>query len=254
MTKVKLAGLGLAAMIAVGCGGSDVAVNPVTPLTNVRGVHAASPDTGAIDLFVNQTRVVAGGVFGQASTFVTPPAGDVRVQVTAANTVTPVLIDALQTFQAGLRYTVLAVGRSTTDPRTLTQVTVVENTSPPTTGNAKIRVIHGNGGAGAWDFFIVPTGTAFTTPTFEDVPFAGQAPGVGQPASEFAAGNYDILITPANTPGTTLFRNTSVTISAGQDLILVGVPRGGEASPSQQILAVPVDANPFIINNVLPNG
>lgn len=250
MTKVKLAGLGLAAMIAVGCGGSDVAVNPVTPLTNVRGVHAASPDTGAIDLFINQTRVVAGAVFGDASTFVTPPAGDVRVQVTAANTITPVLIDALQTFQAGLRYTVLAVGRSTA-PSNLTQVTVVENTSPPTTGNAKIRVIHGNGGAGAWDFFIAPVGTVISTPTFEDVTFASQAPAAGAPASEIAAGNYNIIITPANSE-TILFQNVNVTIAAGEDLILTGVPRPQGSVPSQQILAVPVNADPFIIPNSQP--
>jgi len=46
-----------------------------------------------------------------------------RVQVTPANNPGTVVIDALQTFQAGLRYTVLAVGSLTANPSTLNQVT-----------------------------------------------------------------------------------------------------------------------------------
>lgn len=254
MTKIKLAGLGLTAIIAVGCGGSDVAVNPVTPLTNVRAVHA-SRDAGNIDVFVNQTRIVANAGFQAASSFVTPPAGDVRVQVTPANNPNTVVIDALQTFQAGLRYTVLAVGSLTANPSTLSQVTVVDNSAAPDTGNFKVRIVHGTSGLpgnGNVDIRIAPAGSDFPDqPTFANVPFRGQAPDVGQPAVQLPAGNYRILVTAAGSENT-LFFNQSTTFNAGDDLILTAIPAPGvNPDPELELLQLKLDSTTSIIQNTL---
>lgn len=252
MTKVKLAGLGLAAIIAVGCGGSDVAVNPVAQLTSVRAVHA-SRDAGNIDVFVNQTRIVANAGFQAASSFVTPPAGDVRVQVTPAGNPNNVLIDAFQTFQTGLRYTVLAVGALTANPSTLGQVTVVDNTASPAAGNFKVRVVHGVGGAPNVDVFVGPAGQQLPAqPTFANIPFRGQAPEVGATAAELPAGNYAIRITQAGQANNVLFNNTSTAIAAGQDLILTAVQRPGvNPNPPVEILGVQLDSTTFLITNTI---
>jgi len=264
MKSMNLAKLGLTALLAVGCGSRT---------TRVRGVHA-SRDLGAIDIYVNQTRVVPNATFNDASEFVTPPEGEVRFQVTPANAAAPVLLDVTQNFSSNFIYTLLAVGRATAQPSSLQAVTVVDNGAAPAQGNFKVRLVHGVGpgevlagngilSSGNWDVFITPAlEKTDDPPVFANVPFAGQAPASGNPAQEFAAGDYAIRITPAGDPETTLFFNEAFPYTAGQDLVLVGVPAElpvdervapvVELAPVE-ILVVENDGTTFILPNNFGN-
>lgn len=241
MNSKHLAGLALTALVAVGCGSSksDFA-GDTTLYTDVRGLHA-SRDLGPIDIFVSGERIVQSATFTQVSQFVRPPAGSIQVQVVPAGQNAPVLLDIVETFNQTLFYTVMAVGRATANPSNLRAVVVSDDGAVPLPGNFKLHFVHGVGpntinvaavqvgnSSSNWDVFFTPVETEADVPTFSNVPFAGQAPLKGGPAREFAAGTYQLRITQHDNPEIEFFRNDRFAFSAGQSLVIVGVPTANE--------------------------
>lgn len=257
MNKFKLSLLGLAAVVAVGCGGSTVTAN--APVTTVRVVHASGNTadnlnrTVNIDAFVNGGGVANNAVFGQVSPYVNPNAGTVTVQVTPANTPNNVILAATLNLLSGPFYQVFAVGSPTDNPNTLTAVTTADNGASPGVGNAKIRVIHGAGGNPNVDVFLGNAGVALSnTPDIANLPFSGQAPAFGDPALVTTSGNKRILVRQAGTANE-LFRNDNFPLASEADVTLVAVKRtgGGVINPPLELLVVPLASN---TTSILPNN
>lgn len=104
----------------------------------VRAVHA-SYDAPPVDVLVDDVEVLGDVPFKAASGYLEVPAGDRNFKINAANTTTTV-IEATPTLERGLDYTLLAVGTLT--PDTLEPLLALDDNSAPTSGNAKVRVIH----------------------------------------------------------------------------------------------------------------
>jgi hypothetical protein len=116
----------------------------------VRAVHA-SYDTGLVDILVDDVEVLGDVPFKAASSYLEVPAGDRNVKVNAANT-TNTAIEVTPTLERGMDYTMLAVGTST--PDTLEPLLALDDNTDPTSGNAKVRVIHASPDAPNVDVFV----------------------------------------------------------------------------------------------------
>ncbi len=102
----------------------------------MRVVHA-SPDAPNVDVWVDGEIVLTDVPFTAVSDYLTLPAGDYNIQVTATGATDPV-IDADLTFEAGTSYTVAAIGLLADicchGPHRRSDV--------PAEGQAKLRVFH----------------------------------------------------------------------------------------------------------------
>jgi hypothetical protein len=102
---------------------------------SVRVVHA-SPDAPNVDVWVDGTAVLTDVPFTAVSDYLSVPAGEHNIQVTATGTTDPV-IDADLTFDAGQAYTVAAIGLLAD-----ISATVLTDDRAPAAGQAKLRVFH----------------------------------------------------------------------------------------------------------------
>jgi hypothetical protein len=118
--------------------------------SRVRAVHA-SYDTGLVDILVDDVEVLADVPFKTASGYLEVPAGDRNVKVNAADT-NITAIEVTPTLERGMDYTMLAVGTSI--PNTLEPLLALDDNTAPTSGNAKVRVIHASPDAPAVDILV----------------------------------------------------------------------------------------------------
>lgn len=238
---IRIGGAMMAATLLAACGGDDdpiVQITPATPTTQLRAIHA-SADTPAVDVFVNGTRALAGVTFGQASSFNTIPAGATRVQVAlAGQPATAAAIDLQATLAAARDVTAIAVGSGTTGATRLQAVVVDDSGAAPSTGQAKLRVVHGAPAVPAVDIFVTaPTDALPATPTIDNLNFAQQAPAATQAALQVPAGNYRVR---AVVDGQTAVAfDATVTLAAGNDIVLVAVPDAGPSLSPIQLLVAP---------------
>ncbi len=104
----------------------------------VRVVHA-SPDAPAVDVFVDGTAVLEGVEFGDASQYLSVPAGaHTFVVAPAGQGVGAAVITADATIAAGQAYTVAAIGQLASIEGKIFN----DNLAAPAAGKAHIRVIH----------------------------------------------------------------------------------------------------------------
>jgi len=109
---------------------------------SVRVVHA-SPDAPNVDVWLDGAIVLTDVPFTAVSDYLTVPAGDHNVQVTATGSTEPV-IDADVTLTAGTSYTVAATGLVAD-----IAATVLVDDRTPADGQAKLRVFHASPSAPA---------------------------------------------------------------------------------------------------------
>lgn len=109
----------------------------------VRVVHA-SPNTPAVDVYVDGARALANVSFFAASRYLDVPAGNRRIQVTpAGQPAASGPIDQTVTVETGKAYTIAAVGLlSGTGVQVLQAVLLSDDLSAPTAGQARLRVYH----------------------------------------------------------------------------------------------------------------
>lgn len=109
----------------------------------------------------------------------------------------------------------------------------------PTTGNIKLRVVHGAPAVPGVDICVTAPGAALpTTPTIANLQFAGQAPATGSAALQVPAGSYQIR---ARVTGQTAiaFDSGSVALAAGTDTVLIAVPDAAPSVSPIQLLNAP---------------
>lgn len=184
--------LGVAAMVA---GVAALAAAPGTlhaqsaESGRVRVIHA-SPDTPAVDIFVDGQKAVTALSFPNNTGYVALPAGphNVKVFVSPSNGSGAPALEANLSVAAGKDYTVLAVGES--GKATLALLPLEDNNATPAAGKAHVRLIHASPDAPAVD--VVVSGTS--TKVFSNVAFKGV--GAYTPVN---AGTYNLDVVVAGT-------------------------------------------------------
>lgn len=139
-----------------------------SPTGRVRVMHA-SPDTPAVDIFVDGAKAVTALAFPKDTGYVALPAGTHNVKVFVSpsdGTGTPAL-EANLNVAAGKDYTVLAVGR--VGDGSLALLPLEDNNATPAAGKAHVRLIHASPDAPAVDVAVAGTSTL----VFSNVAFKG---------------------------------------------------------------------------------
>ncbi len=117
--------------------------DPATPFLEIddnrarlRAVHA-SPDAPNVDILVDNAIVASNVPFKGVLDYTDVPAGDRNIKVNVTGTATSV-IDATVPLAGGTNYTVLAVNFAAS----IEPLLLDDNTTTPSPGNAKVRVVH----------------------------------------------------------------------------------------------------------------
>lgn len=198
-----IAVLSITALALAACGSLD------TSKANVRFVHA-SPDAGAVDLFINGSKVAAGYGYTQFSGYTGFVQGNLAVKVcpASASTTPPAGCPIDTSFKAdpGKSYTVVAVG-SLAGGGLEALVAPDDPTAPTVAGQSKLRVIHAAPAATPVDVYMT-TPTADITSVSATIPNlaykAITAPYLGINADSYrfritAAGTKNVLIDSGTT-------------------------------------------------------
>jgi len=104
---------------------------------SVRTIHA-SATTPAVDIFINNTKVLAGFVFGNASAFVQVPEGAATLVVTPENKPDKKAIEAVVDLTPGFYYSALAIGTGTRGRNKLQPLLYADPEIPPPAGYAQV--------------------------------------------------------------------------------------------------------------------
>ncbi len=151
----------------------------------VRVIHA-SPDAPAVDILVNGEVAVEGLAFQSGTDYLDLEAGEYQFQVVpAGGTADDAVIDATATVEAGVWYSVVAVG--TLD--SIEGLIVVDDVTEPAAGMAHIKVVHASPDAPAVDVAVAGGPVLFENIAFKD-------------STDYLpvdAGTYDLEIRPTGT-------------------------------------------------------
>ncbi len=208
---------GTVAILMTGCGGDD---HNVSNQATVRVVHA-SPNAPNVDVRFGNSVVFSNVPYFSAGVR-TVAAGPTRVRVNAAGTATTV-IDTTPTFAANRLYTILAANNLAS----IAPIVVDDVNAGPGINQARVRFVHGSPTAGTVDIYVSAPGAALpATPTLEDVPFLAVSAPLTVPS-----GNYQVRITPANTPGTVAIDTGTITLGSNTSTIAVALDAAGGGAP-----------------------
>lgn len=214
--KFKLLALAvLASAVTVAACSDD---DPATT-TRLRAVHL-SPDAPNVDILVNGSQVASDVAYEENTGYLTIPSGTTEILVQPVGTNVDA-IDASPDLDEDTDYTVLAANLvAEIEPILLT-----DDNQAPTSGNVKVRIVHGAPSAPAVDVYVTAPGAdlATATPTLTNVSF-----GVASGYLSVPAGNYQIRVTPTGTKDVVI-DSGAVALAAGQirTVIATDAPGGG---------------------------
>jgi hypothetical protein len=175
----------------------------------LRIVHA-STDAPAVDIYVNDTKVVSGLAFGKATEFTAVPAGkDRKIAITAAGgSVSDAVVTKDSDFDAGQAYQVVIAGALDNG---LDAIIDQVDLSPLPEQQARLRFIQASPDAGSVDLTVVNGDKLF-----EGVDFKGESD-----YKVVDANTYDLAVMKDNK---VVVRGDNLKLDAGNayDLVLVG--------------------------------
>lgn len=208
----------------------------------VRFIHA-SPDAPAVDVYVGGMASVEGLDYKGVTEFVSIPAGEQQIQVTAAGApVEDAVIDTTQNLEAGQAYQVFATGTLEEIEATVSEIDL----TPLPEGQARLRVIHAASDVEQVDVAVAGGETLVDEVDFRDV----------TDYTVLDAGSFDLQIRPAGEETELLRAPVEVEASMVYDVAVIGraedqsldvlvltantVPREGEvATPAATGAATP---------------
>lgn len=199
----------------------------------VRVAHLA-PDAPNVDVYVNDEPVLTNVAYTTISDYLSLPAGTQQVTVFATGDTSSPAIDAPVEVAAGRAYTVAAVGLVADD--SLTAQVYEDDLRSPSSGNAKVRVVHASPDAGPVD--VAPRGG--------EALVSGLRFPEASPYAEVPEGTYTLDVNAAGTNKTALTVPDATLASGGVysafavgtvfadslDVLLVQDNAGGGASAS----------------------
>ena len=200
----------------------------------VRVVHA-SPDTGAVDVVVNDdfiSPVVTAATYTAVTGFLGPlPADTYNFKVVTTGTMNAAL-DFDAAVESGTAYTVLAYDLFGAP---IKEWVLVDGNRRVAT-EAKLRIVHASPAAGTVDIYLLAPGVlpsdTGVTPAYSDVPFGAETGFAG-----VFPGTYDIYVTPANDPATLAISATGIPVAANGIYTAIAADATGGGGPLGLILA-----------------
>jgi Domain of unknown function (DUF4397) len=196
------------------------------PRTSLRAVHLSS-DAPAVDVLLDNKRVVRGLNFSEDSSFAKVAAGKVGVKVNAANTATSV-ISANLDLPANKAVSVVALDKLAT----IQAAVIVDDGNAPAAGKGKLRVLHAATGVPAVDVYLsAPDAALPADAAIKGIEFKSAVPASGAAALEVASGAYRVRLTLAGKKDV-VYDSGPFQVKARDDLIAAAVlPKAG--SPAQ---------------------
>lgn len=194
-----------ATLVLSGCGGGDQA--------KLR-VMQASPNEGSVDVLVDGKSVANGVGYGTATNYLPVESGSREVQIVPTGSGTA-LIDQTLSFNSGAQSTIILANFASS----ITDLTLSDDNTAPTSGDAKLRVVNAAPSMGTVDVYVVAPGTnpMDATPTFSSLNFEGSSS-----YQTLTAGTYEVLFTLPG--GIFAFIDTGpITLSDGQNRTIVAL-------------------------------
>lgn len=232
------------ALALSGCFSSSSSSSSSSNSATVRVIHA-SADAPAVNVTVNGDNAIEGADYKQAAVL-TPAAGTYDIGVDAilpGGDVLTAIGPASLTFEAGMRYDVIAVGSvggETLEPLILTD----EGPAFSSSTDFRLRVGHLAPDAPEVDVYLTATGADLAnvdpalTFEYKDVITAGAIP---------AGDDYQIRVTLPGTE-TVVFDSGTIALPAGADIFVGAVPNTGanaDASPISLMAVIGGDVIEF---------
>lgn len=224
VTKLLSFGAAAVALTMAGCGGNS-------EYAYVKFIHA-SPGAPNVDVQVASTFVAQNTAYGSATSgYVRVNAGsNEKVQVFAAGKDTTAVLSAGSTFTKNQYYTILALNT----PANLEAAIENDDLTPPTSGDCKLRVVHGAPNAGAVDVYVTAPGVSLTdpnnpvTPVLTDFTF-----GTVTKYLEVPAGSYEVRVTATGNPAAVAIDtgSTGVPLMAGDIYTAVALDPNPSSTP-----------------------
>lgn len=225
--QTKLLSLLLAAsVLTAACGDEDDTTAPDRGDARVRVVHA-SPDAPNVDVLVDDAVALSNVPYLAVSDYLDVSSGNRNFKVNAAGTPTTVIDTDADLAEDG-EYTVIAAGPA----ESIQPLVLEDDNSAPTTGNVRVRAIHGAPSAPAVDIYVTAPGAdlATETPLLANVDFGQVADYVEAPA-----GTYQVRVTPTGSK-TVVIDSGALTLASGQVRTVIAVDAAGGGAPFDLLL------------------
>lgn len=176
------AALTVIALFTVSCGSSSSA--------KYRVLHA-SPGESNLDIELDSKVVASNIAYGTASSYLSASSGSHQLQLNTAGA-TNALLSKSVSFTANSQVTILA----TDYPAQLAAISLTDDTTTPTSGDFRIRLINASPSAGIVDAYVVAPSTDVTgvSPTITGLTFEA-----GSTYQSLTAGNFEVIFTQAGT-------------------------------------------------------
>ena len=206
------------AFLTVGCGSSTA---------RYRFIQAATAVPTNVDLQVDGKTVQSAVGYGQPATYHSATSGSRKFVLFPTGTTTNPYVS--ESVNLGSRDTTLLM-QNTSSGDVLSAFT--DDNTAPTTGNAKLRIIHSAFTAGAIDVYVVPTGNGISgfNPQIANMTFQG--------ASNYlslSAAAYDVIMTVNGTQNVLNNLTGTYTLTSGQIRTIVVLDASFGGGPYQQL-------------------
>jgi hypothetical protein len=193
------------------------------PRTSVRAVHL-SADAPAVDVLLNDKRVVRKLAFRSDSSFVHAAAGKLNIKVNVADTSTSA-ITADVDLPANKAVSVIALNKLAA----IEPAVIVDDGKQPAAGASKLRVLHAAAGVPGVDVYLTAPDDALPADAaIKGLDFKKSAPASGEAALAVPAGDYRVRLTLAGKKNV-VYDSGKFTIKAREDLLVAAVlPKAGD--------------------------
>lgn len=199
----------LSALLIAACGGSNN-----SQIAQLRVLHA-SPDAPSVDVYVDSVKVLSNVPYPTLSSYLPLSAGTHQIKVNAAGTNTTV-INVSPTLAANTAYTAIAANFLAN----IEALLATDETTPPPTGSARLRVIHASPDAGPVD--ILANGQV----VLSNVPFGTISNYLTLPG-----GTYAIQVNVAGTTTTAIAATVSLTAGTNYSAVAIGAIKTPSTNP-----------------------
>jgi hypothetical protein len=184
--------------LLAGCGSSS---SSGFTTTDFRVIHA-SPNTGAVDVFVNGAKQVSNLPYSNASGYSTLESGNYHVRIfPEGQTVNPI-IDTNEQLNGNTTYTLMLIGQT----GSVSALLLTDDNRQPAAGNARIRFVHASPDTLSADL----RANGGLTTLFANVSY-----GASSAYKEVTGGTYDLTVTRAGEPTVVLASALGTVFSSG---------------------------------------
>jgi hypothetical protein len=210
------------AFLSVGCSSSKV---------RYRFIQVATTIQNNVDLQVDGKTVQSAVGYGQPGSYHSTSSGSRKFDIFNAGTTSNALVSESIKLGSGDTTLLLQNTDNTSAANVLSPYT--DDNTAPTTGNAKLRIIHSSRNAGAVDIYIVPTGQGIAGFNPQISNFTFQAASSYQSLS---AASYDVVMTQAGTQNILNNLTDTYSLTAGQIRTIVIVDASFGGGPFSQLI------------------